>query len=169
MEKLIYRDGLPAYKIFPMREDHLAEVEAIERSSFPYPWSRGIFEAEARNVSGFSHPFVLAANDGRVAGYLCTWNISNELYVNNIAVAPELRGRGLGRALLEFAEEQARAWGCRVMILEVRASNDAAVHLYEKFGFSVRGVRRRYYEDTGEDAVVMTKALDRPNGGQAKP
>ena len=55
------------------------------------------------------------------------------------------------------------------MILEVRASNDAAVHLYEKFGFSVRGVRRRYYEDTGEDAVVMTKALDRPDKGQTKP
>ena len=95
VEKLIYRDGLPAYKIFPMREDHLAEIEAIEKKSFPYPWSRGIFEAEVRNVSGFSHPFVLAANDGRVAGYLCTWNISNEYYVNNIAVAPELRGRGL--------------------------------------------------------------------------
>ena len=165
VEKLIYRDGLPVYKILPMREDHLAEVEAIERKSFPYPWSRGVFEAEARNVSGISHPFVLTTNDGRVAGYLCTWSVSNELYVNNIAVAPELRGRGLGRALLEFAEEQARAWGCRVMILEVRASNDAAVHLYEKFGFSVRGVRRRYYEDTDEDAVVMSKALDRPDKG----
>ena len=169
MEKLVYRDGLPVYKIIPMREDHLAEVEAIERKSFPYPWSRGIFEAEARNVSGISHPFVLTENDGRVAGYLCTWSVSNEFYVNNIAVAPELRGRGLGRALLEFAEEQARAWKCHTMILEVRASNDAAVHLYKKIGFSVRGVRERYYEDTGEDAVVMTKALDRGGKGKTKP
>ncbi|UCF80412.1 MAG: ribosomal protein S18-alanine N-acetyltransferase [Acidobacteriota bacterium] len=169
MEKLIYLDGLPAYKVLPMREDHLAEVEAIERKSFPHPWSRGIFEAEARNVSGVSRPFVLAASDGRVAGYLCTWNVSNELHVNNIAVAPELRGRGLGWALLEFAEERARAWGCRVMLLEVRTSNDAAARLYKRFGFSELGVRRHYYQETGEDAVVMTKTLNRPDKDRTKP
>jgi [ribosomal protein S18]-alanine N-acetyltransferase len=159
VEKTIFRGGLPLYRVERMTLAHVSAVLDVERRSFPKPWSRGIFEAEVRNASGVSHPFVLVSTENEVAGYLCLWRVADELHVNNVSVAPERRGQGLGRALMEFAEEFARKHGCRAMGLEVRASNEAALRLYESLGFARAGVRKRYYEETGEDAVLMTKLL----------
>lgn len=160
MEKTLYRDGLPRWRIVSMSRAHLAAVLDIERRSFPNPWSAGVFEAEVKNVSGVSHPFVLTdAGSGEVAGYLCLWLVRGELHVNNVSVAPEWRGAGLGRALMEFAEEFALKHGCFEIGLEVRATNVVAIRLYESLGFRQVGLRKRYYEETGDDAVLMAKRV----------
>lgn len=140
-----------------MRPPDLDEVLAIERASFSMPWSRGAFlyEIERNQVA---RCFVVRS-EGRLAGYLCLWEVADELHVTNIAVHPDLRRRGLGRAMLAQTLDDARRRGFRLVVLEVRPSNVEALRLYESFGFHVIGRRRGYYYDTGEDALVMEAAL----------
>jgi ribosomal-protein-alanine N-acetyltransferase len=136
-----------------MLPSDLAEVLVIERASFSMPWSRGAFlyELEQNQVArcwvGREH--------GRIVGYICLWEVADELHVTNVAVHPNARRRGFARALLESVFAHARAAGSRMVLLEVRPSNTEAIPLYESFGFRVVGRRRGYYYDTGEDALVM--------------
>lgn len=95
--------------------------------------------------------------EGRVVGYAGMWIVLDEAHVTNIAVAPEMRGRDIGDALLTELERRARARECRRMTLEVRPSNSVAIALYTKHGFVPRGRRPGYYSDTNEDAIVMWK------------
>ena len=136
-----------------MRVEDLDQVLAIERASFTMPWSRGAFLYEMQQNR-------VARDAGRVVGYLCVWEIADELHVTNIAVRPDARRRGIGRDLLGTAIADARARGFRVVALEVRPSNEEARALYDSFGFHVVGRRRGYYYDTGEDALVMEARLD---------
>ena len=154
-----------------MRSGDLDEVVAIERASFTLPWSRGAFlyEMEQNRVA---HCFIVR-EEARVVGYVCLWEIGDELHVTNIAVHPACRQRGIGRMLLSAVLDDARARRLRVVGLEVRPSNREALPLYESFGFKVVGRRRGYYYDTGEDALVMELKLEEVTaegrGGNRRP
>jgi [ribosomal protein S18]-alanine N-acetyltransferase len=140
-----------------MRPEDLEAVLAIERASFTMPWSRGAFlyEMEKNRVA---RCWVMR-DDSAIVGYVCLWEIADELHITNIAVDPSLRRRGIGRALLQGVIDDARVRGLRVVALEVRPSNTEARTLYESFGFRIVGRRRGYYYDTGEDALVMEALL----------
>jgi ribosomal-protein-alanine N-acetyltransferase len=128
----------------------LPQVIAIERRAFPTPWSLAMFVLELSKPSGIC----LAAVVGdELAGYLICARYDTVWHVMNVAVDPTLRRRGIATAmisrLLERVERDAQ------LTLEVRRSNAGAIELYERFGFRSAGVRRRYYQDNGEDAIVM--------------
>lgn len=148
---------MPSLSIDLMRSPDLDEVLAIERASFSMPWSRGafVYEMERNQVA---RCFVVR-EEARVAGYVCLWEVADELHITNIAVHPDLRRRGIGRLLLGRMLDDARQRGLRLVVLEVRPSNVEALRLYEGFGFRVVDRRRGYYYDTGEDALVMEASL----------
>lgn len=141
-----------------MRGADLDEVLAIERASFSMPWSRGAFlyEIEQNQVA---RCYVMR-DQGRIVGYVCLWEVADELHVTNIAVHASERRRGLGRLLMGWVLNDARQRALRLVVLEVRPSNVEARALYESFGFRVVGRRHGYYYDTGEDALVMEASLD---------
>ena len=140
-----------------MRQADLADVLVIERASFSMPWSRGAFlyEIEQNQVARCW----IGREDGRIVGYICLWEVADELHVTNVAVHPDVRRRGVARALLESVFARARVAGHRMVLLEVRPSNTEALTLYESLGFRVVGRRRGYYYDTGEDALVMEASV----------
>ncbi len=140
-----------------MRVGDLDEVLEIERASFGMPWSRGafVYEIERNRVA---RCWVMR-EDGQVVGYLCLWEIADELHITNIAVHPIHRRRGIARTLLASVLEGARQRSPSVVALEVRPTNVEARTLYESFGFRVIGRRRGYYYDTGEDALIMEARL----------
>jgi ribosomal-protein-alanine N-acetyltransferase len=140
-----------------MTEADLDEVLDIERASFPTPWSRGNFEFELRD-NPFAGNVVIRERDV-LSGYACFWIVDTDLRLNNIAIAPASRGRGLGARLLEWVIQKAVAAECEEVTLEVRPSNAVARKLYETRGFLEVGRRRGYYQDTGEDAVLMALRL----------
>jgi len=141
----------------PMRPEDLDEVLAIERASFSMPWSRGAFlyEIQQNRVARCR----VMREAGRIIGYLCVWEIADEVHITNVAVHPHRRRQGIARALLGGVLSEARARDLRLIVLEVRPSNHEAIGLYESFGFRVTGRRRGYYYDTGEDALVMEARL----------
>ena len=155
----------------PMRSRDLDELVAIERMSFTLPWSRGAFlyEMEQNRVA---RCWVLREAE-HVIGYVCLWEIGDEVHVTNIAVHPEARRRGLGRTLLSNVLDDARQRRLRVVGLEVRPSNHEALGMYDSFGFKVVGRRKGYYYDTGEDALVMELQLEAATtdggGGNRRP
>ena len=145
-----------------LRRGDLGQVCRIEEEVFPMPWSRESFENELSD-NGVSFSWVLESG-GAVVGYLISWLVEDELHIGNIAVAPELQGSGLGRDLLERCLGEAAATGVSRATLEVRVTNERAIALYEKHGFRPIAFRRRYYSDTGEDALVMLKDFPQKGG-----
>jgi ribosomal-protein-alanine N-acetyltransferase len=141
--------------IRPMIEADLEAVLVIEDSSYPVPWSREHFLHELD--APHSYPFV-AITDGKIAGYVCLMSLFEEAQILNIAVSPQMRGRGIARILMEQAFKVASEKGAEFVALEVRTSNVAAITLYERLGFVRTGTRRGYYEGK-EDAVLMEKTL----------
>jgi ribosomal-protein-alanine N-acetyltransferase len=154
------RDAPPSGKVrvSRLREADLDEVLAIERVSFPTAWTRDNFLYELRD-NRFARNLALRA-EGKLAGYACLWVLEDELKVNNIAVLPDLRGAGLGHTLLRACLALGVGEGCTEATLEVRPSNLVARRLYERYGFRETGRRPGYYQDTGEDAVLMAARLD---------
>jgi ribosomal-protein-alanine N-acetyltransferase len=138
-----------------MNEADLDAVLVIEQASFSTPWRREHFQHEI--AAPHSFPFV-AECDGIVAGYVCLMSLFEEAQILDIAVAPELRGRGIARMLMDHAISVAREKDADVLALEVRASNISAIALYEKCGFVSTGLRHKYYEGV-DDAVLMEKKL----------
>ena len=140
-----------------MRPEDLDEVLAIERASFSMPWSRGAFlyEIEQNRVARCR----VMREAGAIVGYLCVWEIADEIHITNVAVHPGRRREGIARALLGGVLTEARGRDRRLIVLEVRPSNSDAIWLYESFGVRVTGRRRGYYYDTGEDALVMEARL----------
>jgi ribosomal-protein-alanine N-acetyltransferase len=141
-------------------EGDIDQIIAIERDSFPTPWSANIFRNEI--VSPISRLLVarVSLESGRwVAGYLVFWQVADETHLHNIAVRKDLRRQGIASRLLGEAVRCSQLKGARWLTLEVRRSNCAAQRFYEKFGFSVRGIRPGYYTDTGEDALIMWAEL----------
>ena len=145
------------HAVEPMRPEDLDEVLAIERASFTMPWSRGAFLYEIQQ-NRVARCRVMREGDA-IVGYLCVWEIADEIHITNVAVHPTRRRQGIARALLGGVLAEARARDLRLIVLEVRPSNREAIGLYESFGFRVTGRRRGYYYDTGEDALVMETRL----------
>jgi ribosomal-protein-alanine N-acetyltransferase len=143
------------YLIRAMITSDLDAVLAIERASYRLPWRREHFQYEIDTPHSF--PFV-AESDGIVVGYVCLMSLFEEAQILNIAVLPELRGCGIARLLMDHSEMIAREKGAELLALEVRASNCAALRLYEQFGFVRTGLRKKYYEGR-DDAVLMEKVL----------
>lgn len=141
-----------------MTDADLEDVLAIERVSFPTPWTRDNFEFEIRS-NPFARNFVVRREGGLVA-YACVWIVGDELKINNIVVQPSRRGEGVGSGLLRHLLEGGRAEGCVEAELEVRPSNLHARRMYERHGFHEVRRRKGYYQDTLEDAIVMTARLD---------
>ena len=141
-----------------MRPEDLDEVLAIERASFTMPWSRGAFLYEMQQ-NRVARCWVARDDDTHVIGYLCLWEVADELHITNVAVRPDARRQGIARGLLRAVLDDARVRGFKMVVLEVRPSNSHALALYESFGFRVVGRRRGYYYDTGEDALVMEIGL----------
>ncbi len=139
-----------------MEIDDIPQILPIENCSFPSPWSYQAFCNELKNK--FAVYFV-ALIEGRVIGYAGMWLFSGEAHVTTIAVDPAYRGRGLGRLLMSTLMEYARVQGADTMVLEVRPSNVAALNLYRSLGFRQIGLRKNYYIETREDAVVMLRNL----------
>ena len=132
----------------------LEAIERIERSSYPTPWSRSMFASELSKPSSISLG-AFEAETGELVGYLVISRYVDAWHVMNIAVAPERRRQGIAVALFERLFELTAADGRRGYTLEVRISNEAAIKLYERLGFQSRGVRRGYYTDNREDALIM--------------
>jgi [ribosomal protein S18]-alanine N-acetyltransferase len=133
----------------------LPQVIAIERRAFPTPWSLAMFVLELSKPSGIC---VAAIEDRRIVGYLVCSRYADVWHLMNIAIDPPARRRGFATALLE--EMIARAGSDASYTLEVRPSNVHAIALYERFGFRSAGTRRRYYQDTGEDALIMWRTTE---------
>ena len=127
-------------------------VCAIEEATFARPWSRASIENELTNSCA---RYVVLRRGGETVGYAGMWLVIDEAHVTNVAIRKDLRGQGLGeklmRALIQLAADSGMIW----MTLEVRRSNAAAQGLYRKLGFVDVGWRKRYYEDNGEDALLM--------------
>lgn len=139
-------------EIIEMTEEHLPEVLYISKLSFPIPWSHASFQKELKNIFA---KYLVAIMDNKVIGYGGMWIIIDEAHITNIAVHPDYRGRGLGDKLLSSMISQCLSQRVTAMTLEVRASNYTAQCLYKKYGFKEEGIRRAYYEDNHEDAVIM--------------
>ena len=129
--------------------DGVAEVEA---ATFPTPWSREAFVSEMKNVAA---RYLVAEQDGQIIGYAGAWIILDESHITNIAVRQSERGRGIGRALTAGLMQYLSNLGAAYATLEVRKSNEIAQNLYKSLGFIKLGVRKRYYEDNDEDALIM--------------
>ena len=144
------------FSIRRMREKDLEEILAIEEASYRVPWSRRAFQAEL----GARHAFSLVlgqSNPPFVLGYVCSWLTLDECHILNLAIHPSFRRMGLASQLIDHLLDTCQERGILHYFLEVRETNEKAITLYRKYGFKVCGVRRRYYTDTGEDALVMQR------------
>jgi ribosomal-protein-alanine N-acetyltransferase len=139
-----------------MEPPDLNEIMKIERASFSSPWSARFFLEELKVSYARS---LVAQIKGRIVGYLIYWVLPGELDIHNLAVHPTFRHQGIGRSLLSMTIGEAKNRELSRVTLEVRKSNDSAQRLYRSLGFVARGVRRGYYQDDGEDALVMVLNL----------
>jgi ribosomal-protein-alanine N-acetyltransferase len=139
--------------ITPMRRRHLRQVLRIDHAVYPRPWTLGLYLGELATTEGRSY---LVARDGTsVVGYAGLMVIVDDAHVTTVAVAPSHQHRGIGTRLLLVLLRDAIALGAERVTLEVRASNRSAQALYSRFGFAPSGVRKGYYVDNREDAVIM--------------
>ena len=135
-----------------MEEGDLDQVCAIEEETFSMPWSRKSF----RDTISYYHTlFLVAELDGEIAGYCGCYQSLEEAEITNIAVRRQLRGHGIGRRLLMELMRLGKEQGAFAYTLEVRVSNQAAIHLYESLGFVSFGIRKNFYERPREDAMIM--------------
>jgi ribosomal-protein-alanine N-acetyltransferase len=144
--------------IQPMTLDHLDEVHAIEERAFLTPWSKESIMQDMKNP----HALYFVAVDtetGTIAGYAGMWHVVSEGHINNIAVDGAYRRRGIGSALMDALIEAAHSKEMLGLTLEVRMGNRAAMGMYHKYGFKAEGIRKNYYTDTNEDAVIMWKVF----------
>jgi ribosomal-protein-alanine N-acetyltransferase len=137
-------------------------VMEIEQRSFPTPWSESSFRYELLENPYASLFVVRRREPATVVAFACVWVVDQEIKVNNIAVHPDWRRRGVGRRLLRHLIEFGRSLACREMTLEVRPSNEAALALYGEAGFARIGRRKQYYTDTHEDAIIMGLPIEPP-------
>ena len=145
----------PATKIRSLRYSDLPQVISIERRAFSTPWSLAMFVLELSKPSGIC---LAATGDDGLVGYLICSRYDQAWHLMNVAVDPKRTRRGYATAMLTEMIE--RAGRDAPLTLEVRVSNAGAIALYEQFGFRAAGTRRRYYQDTGEDALIMWRVSD---------
>jgi ribosomal-protein-alanine N-acetyltransferase len=139
-----------------MREDDIPSVMEIERISFSSPWSEIFFLNEIYKKNGISK---VAVFEGKVVGYVSAEYRLHEAHLLNLAVHPGVRRRGVATALMDEELRELRGKGCVFVYLKVRASNKDAQKFYELFGFEVEDIRKKYYDNPDEDALVMAARL----------
>ncbi len=137
-----------------MTTEDITDVQEIERASFPVPWPANAFRHEL--TQNRNARYIVAREGGHAIGYAGLWLMVDEAHITTFAVLPEHRRRKIGERMLQRLFEVAEDMGAEWMTLEVRVSNLAAQRLYEKYGFRRTGVRRRYYSDNNEDALIMS-------------
>lgn len=136
----------------------LPGLVSLEQACFAIPWSEESLRYDLCDHPA-AHYFVADAPDGSLAGYAAFWQALDEAQITNVAVAPAWRRRGLGRLLLQALIGKASELALETLFLEVRSSNRPAIALYESAGFKSVGLRRAYYSDNGEDAIIMLKNI----------
>lgn len=143
-------------RVRELREEDIPRLAEIEADSFSMPWSARDF----KDLLSHSYcSYIVALADGRIAGCCGFSNICGVANIDNVVVAAELRGKGIGQMLLRELIARGEAERVEAFTLEVRVSNAAAIHIYEKFGFVSEGVRPGFYEKPTEDANIMWKRL----------
>ncbi|HDD44323.1 MAG TPA: ribosomal-protein-alanine N-acetyltransferase [Candidatus Desulfofervidus auxilii] len=145
-------------------KEDIDTIYEIEKACFFTPWSKEAFYEELKH--DYSYLWIAKnTNTQEIGGFICFWIIWGEMHILNLAVKPELQGKGIGSLLLkrtlEFAEKNEVEW----IRLEVRSSNLKAISFYKKFGFKKIGKRKHYYFDTGEDAIIMALSFKNLKGG----
>lgn len=140
-------------EIIEMSENNVQDVHNVEINSFSVPWSLNSFENELKNDAA---KYFVALVDGVVAGYVGMWEISGQCDITNVAVLPSFRRKGVGKRLIEHLIQYCKNANLSPIFLEVRQSNEPAKSLYSGFGFEEVGTRKKYYSDTGEDAIIMS-------------
>ena len=140
--------------IVPFSENHLDSVASLEKLCFSLPWSKEMFADELR--SNIAHYLVAIDDKENIVGYVGMWKILDEGHITNVAVSPNYRRQGIGEKLICELINNAKRLELVMLTLEVRKSNIAAQSLYSKYSFKEVGVRKRYYSDTNEDALIMT-------------
>jgi ribosomal-protein-alanine N-acetyltransferase len=154
LARLLDRSGAGEPIVEPMRRRHIGQILAIEKASYPKPWSAQVFHDELDHARGGYRYYLVARRGRTVIGYGGLMFAVDEAHVTNLAVHPDHRREGVATRLLLALADEAIERGCPAWTLEVRASNVAAQELYRRFGFAPAGVRGRYYEGV-EDAIVM--------------
>lgn len=149
--------GKPSLQIRPMTPDDISAIVAMEKRCFTTPWTSHAFRMELKNHLAV---YQVASLDGQVMGYGGMWLILDEAHVTNVAVHPQARGRGIGKALMKTLIQETVDRRLKRMTLEVRKSNETALAMYRKLGFRMSGIRPGYYQDTGEDALIMWLDLE---------
>ncbi len=135
----------------------ISDLLLIEEAQFPEPWSRRMLREEIENES--TRRYTVVEEGGRVVGVLGLMFIEDDAHINTIATAPDMERRGIGRTLLDDGLAAAIQRGSTRMTLEVAVGNEAARAFYAKYGFAPLGIRKQYYQKTGEDALVLVKYL----------
>jgi len=136
-----------------MKYSDINHVMEVEKSSFTSPWTKEIFYQEIEKNS-YAHYFVVESNE-QVIGYAGMWIVVDDAQITNIAIKPDYRGFRIGERLFQHIYQHAIQNGVKRLSLEVRASNYVAQRLYRKFGLVPGGVRKNYYTDNQEDAIIM--------------
>jgi ribosomal-protein-alanine N-acetyltransferase len=143
------------YAITRLRpDDALDDVVRLEAESFSNPWSREMLARDLQNPD-VSRVYVLRDRGGGLLAFCACWFIADEVHINTLAVKAAVQRRGLATRLLRHVFTEAAAAGVRRATLEVRRSNEAALRLYERLGFSVQGIRRDYYSNPLEDGLIL--------------
>lgn len=138
------------------KPEDVDDIERIEKLSFVTPWTRNLILEELFFPLGLN--MVLTVND-ILKGYIMSWLILPEVHILNFAISPEYRRMGYGKLLMKVFIEEAEKKGATKFTLEVRANNQEAIAFYRSFNFIVKGIRKQYYQDTKEDAIIMWKEL----------
>lgn len=142
--------------IVPMQETHIAQIAALEKRCFSDPWSETSVRSELSNPLSY---WLVAQEDGKLIGYVGSQSVPPEADVMNLAVAPEWRNKGIGRALMTALIAQLHSRGITALFLEVRVGNLPAQSLYQSLGFVEAGRRPKYYVNPTEDALILRKEL----------
>lgn len=139
-----------------MTSQDIDEVMQIEKQSFTLPWSRESYLGELKNKFA---TYLVCDCEGEIAGYGGIWVVFEEAHITNVAVGTSSRQAGIGNTLMEELEKVAREKKAQRILLEVRPSNQAALKMYHNLNYLPTGLRKQYYSDNNEDAIIMTKLL----------
>lgn len=142
-------------KLMPMTEAHIDGVLAVEESSFTTPWTKADFQREVKENA--MAVYFVAMYETQVVGYAGMWHVVTEGHITNVAVLYDYRRQGIGDLLVQALIDEGMEREMVGITLEVRMNNQAAQKLYAKYGFRAEGIRKNYYPDTKEDAVIMWK------------
>lgn len=147
-------------KFEPMRYAHIPSVLEIEHRAFTTPWTAEMFRQEVQD-NQLSRSYVVRSGE-RLVGYFVAWFLQDEVHLLNIAVHEDYQRRGIGRRMMRYLLELASFERKNMVTLEVRESNEGAIELYRSFGFTPVGIRREYYQDDKENALLMARRVHGP-------